>query len=248
MATFQTQYNSAIAKKYSDEISRLIRQYFSYVSDKAIEAYLITGDFSSLASEEMLTSANLYINELQPKIQQITNKFLLGVETKTNAQFIRCYKQAGKPIPAELKTYRLNKTQQNLLTMQQQEITDLMNWQSKRIIKYLQQNAVQDVSITQFKKFLKEQKIPDKQIDKLAKNQLRYTTSAIDQSKAVSLGLNMAKWHHIQNYSVYKTRPRRSHVEADGEIFDLGKGCKIDGKYILPGQEPYCLCFFTIEI
>lgn len=62
-----------------------------------------------------------------------------------------------------------------------------------------------------------------------------------DVSKQVNedVGLFWVKWIHRSGVR----SPRHSHLMADGTIFDLRKGCLIDGEWIQPGELINCHCF-----
>lgn len=49
----------------------------------------------------------------------------------------------------------------------------------------------------------------------------------------------------IWTYTYRSEKPRESHIAANGTIFDIDKGCLIDGEYILPGELYGCKCSFT---
>ncbi len=78
----------------------------------------------------------------------------------------------------------------------------------------------------------------------IARDQNRKAMSFISKERSVSLGLNRATWQH----SGAGREPRSSHVAASGKEFDLRKGMKIDGKYILPGEEINCRCTYSVII
>ncbi|SDR17482.1 Phage Mu protein F like protein [Paraburkholderia tuberum] len=78
----------------------------------------------------------------------------------------------------------------------------------------------------------------------IARDQANKATGAIKNARALELGITQERWRH----SGAGKHPRQSHVEASrddggkGRLFDVAKGCLIDGKYIWPGSEPGCRC------
>lgn len=78
----------------------------------------------------------------------------------------------------------------------------------------------------------------------IARDQSRKAMSFISKERSVSLGLTRATWRH----SGAGKEPRPSHVAANDKEFDLRKGMKIDGKYILPGEEINCRCGYSVII
>jgi uncharacterized protein with gpF-like domain len=78
----------------------------------------------------------------------------------------------------------------------------------------------------------------------IAQDQSNKMTAVINQTRQRELGITMARWKH----SGAGKHPRISHLAAGradggkGELFDVSKGCEIDGEFILPGQLPRCRC------
>lgn len=72
----------------------------------------------------------------------------------------------------------------------------------------------------------------------IARDQNNKATAVMSKARRLSLGLNQAKWVH----SGGGVHPRKSHVAANGKIYDVEKGCLIDGEYIMPGEKINCRC------
>ncbi|MGF6806282.1 SPP1 gp7 family putative phage head morphogenesis protein [Paraburkholderia sp. Clong3] len=72
----------------------------------------------------------------------------------------------------------------------------------------------------------------------IARDQNNKATATITRVRQRSLGITQAKWLHSNGGK----EPRKSHLEADGKIFDIDKGMLIDGDYIFPGQLINCRC------
>lgn len=72
----------------------------------------------------------------------------------------------------------------------------------------------------------------------IARDQNAKATEAMNKARRISLGLTKSKWLH----SHAGMHPRKSHVEANGRIYDTEQGCLIDGEYIMPGEKINCRC------
>nr|WP_239667009.1 phage minor head protein [Burkholderia multivorans] len=78
----------------------------------------------------------------------------------------------------------------------------------------------------------------------IARDQANKQTAVINRARQQELGITQARWRH----SGGGKHPRPSHLEAGqadggkGKLYDVEKGCLIDGKYVLPGQLPNCRC------
>lgn len=72
----------------------------------------------------------------------------------------------------------------------------------------------------------------------IARDQSNKATAVMSKARRISLGITQAKWKHSRG----GVHPRKSHIEADGMIYDIEKGCLIDGEYIMPGEKINCRC------
>lgn len=72
----------------------------------------------------------------------------------------------------------------------------------------------------------------------IARDQNNKATAVMGKARRLSLGLTQSKWVHSRG----GVHPRKSHVAADGEIYDTERGCLIDGEYIMPGELINCRC------
>ncbi|HDI3034402.1 phage head morphogenesis protein [Cronobacter sp. EKM101R] len=75
----------------------------------------------------------------------------------------------------------------------------------------------------------------------IARDQNNKATSVMQAARQRSLGITRGIWRH----SHAGKNPRPSHLKADGEEFDLSKGIKLDGKWVMPGEEINCRCTWS---
>lgn len=78
----------------------------------------------------------------------------------------------------------------------------------------------------------------------IARDQNHKVFARLAINEAVESGFYFGIWRHSRG----GREPRESHVKADGEVFELSKGCLIDGEYIYPGEEINCRCVFEVFI
>lgn len=90
--------------------------------------------------------------------------------------------------------------------------------------------------------FGKRHGITRRRAEFIARDQVRKTTSDLSRARQQSAGIVKGIWRH----SAGGNNPRHKHVEADGKEFLLDKGLPIgvNNKYVLPGEEPNCGCFW----
>jgi SPP1 gp7 family putative phage head morphogenesis protein len=72
----------------------------------------------------------------------------------------------------------------------------------------------------------------------IARDQSNKATSTMQSARQQKLGITQGIWKH----SYAGKHPRASHVQADGERFELAKGMYLDGKWVMPGEEINCRC------
>ncbi|MGH7176670.1 MAG: phage minor head protein [Tepidisphaeraceae bacterium] len=72
----------------------------------------------------------------------------------------------------------------------------------------------------------------------IARDQSNKANAVVNRTRQMELGITEAKWMH----SHAGKNPRPSHVAANGKIYKIAEGCKIDGEFIQPGQEINCRC------
>lgn len=92
-------------------------------------------------------------------------------------------------------------------------------------------------------KYFKEQVInitdvTEKRAELIARDQSFKATSAISLARQSELGITKQAWF----YTNISKEPRLSHKAANGKVYDIDKGCLIDGEYIFPSQLVNCKC------
>lgn len=72
----------------------------------------------------------------------------------------------------------------------------------------------------------------------ISRDQINKANAVITRVRQQSLGMTQARWRH----SGAGQHPRPSHVKANGTVYNIAEGCKIDGEFIWPGQLINCRC------
>lgn len=75
--------------------------------------------------------------------------------------------------------------------------------------------------------------------DLIARDQNNKASGAIARARMQDAGVEYGVWKH----SSVSKKPRESHLEADGTVFDLTKGLFLDGVWTWPGHEINCGCY-----
>lgn len=72
----------------------------------------------------------------------------------------------------------------------------------------------------------------------IARDQSNKANAVVNRARQMELGITEAIWMHSHGGK----EPRPEHVAADGKRYKIAEGCKIDGKFIQPGEEINCRC------
>lgn len=70
----------------------------------------------------------------------------------------------------------------------------------------------------------------------IARDQNHKATEQLNRTRQLGLGVKRGMWQHATGVK----EPRHSHERANGKIFDLDKGLKVDGEFIFPGEKINC--------
>ena len=81
----------------------------------------------------------------------------------------------------------------------------------------------------------------------IARDQTAKASNNLSRQRLMDYGVTKGKWMHTSSGKTY----RDSHVEMDGEIYDLEQGCYDDdyGDYVQPGElvNCHCVCIPVID-
>lgn len=93
----------------------------------------------------------------------------------------------------------------------------------------------------EFKESLeKRYEVCKRRVKTIARDQTHKTNYIFTSDLCKENGIRYAKWVYTYRSEV----PRESHIQADGQVFDIDKGCLIDGEFIFPAQKINCQCSF----
>lgn len=258
----ELEYQQSIGRRYAKEIIKIVKKHYRHLSEEAITAFELTGDFAELTADEILNRNKFLMQELNEEIDYTAESFVYGISGKIDSNFRNGYKKIRKPIPEILiNTYkRTNDAQKNMINLQVKRIVELLDYQYDKIDNVIQTAIIQKKALPEVKKELREtgifgtRPLPkiyggdiEKRIRWVAHNQLTYATSMLWKDRSEELGHYLHIWRHPPD-SRYKTKPRPDHKKADGTQFDIRKGCLISGEYIQPSEKINCECYSELVI
>ena len=87
----------------------------------------------------------------------------------------------------------------------------------------------------------KRYNISKRRIKNIAADQNHKANEAFKTAVCEKLGITKGRW----KYTFRSKEPRWHHIKADGRLFNLKRGCLIEGEYVHPGEPYNCKCTFT---
>lgn len=75
----------------------------------------------------------------------------------------------------------------------------------------------------------------------IARDQNNKATTVLQATRQMDLGITHGIWRHSHAGKV----PRPSHVNVDGQKFEIAKGLFLDGEWVRPAEAINCRCFYT---
>ena len=250
--------NFAIANNYRAKLFKMVKAMLKNVIDAVMQDYkknqnqfmAIVGD-SAIDNLYNLITLKMGYWEMLFKIEspKLATNFVNKVNKNINYQFMRNAAPIKTSFPDLYAKFKINisKDTKSLLLSKEAAIKDnvaLITNMTQDASKKIHSAVMEASSRGRDAKYLRAELM---KIDNMTKNrakliandQLGKVTNVLDTAKQVNLGINENVWHH----SRAGKEPRKSHVEANGKIFKLDKGCLIDGEYIYPGQKINCRCY-----
>lgn len=251
--TFGRMYpNAGYTARYRREIKKLIR---AMNEETRTEILLL---YSDKANDGML-------RDLQSVMKKLRKKWKKEFErrAKQMAEWLadKTQKRTRKDVQKQLKNMGFALTP-NYTDAQKAEIAKFVE-ESVNLIKTIPMyylNDVQDIvrdaverggDRATIKEAIKDkfdhplvqtEKQAERRADLIAKDQVQKVTQQMAVSNAQAYGATKGEWIHIPG----EKTSRITHMEMDGQIFDLDKGLydRDVGEYVLPGQLIYCMCTF----
>lgn len=89
-----------------------------------------------------------------------------------------------------------------------------------------------------YKELLASFRVTKSRAKLISSDQVAKATGNCVRLRQLEVGVRRAKWLH----SGGGKKPRKDHQEANGKIYEVERGCKISGEYIIPGELINCRC------
>lgn len=246
--------NTTLLLKYEQELTNLVRSMLQDMITAVMQKYREYNDKVSYATMDAIhddlsraiqviigdkTSFWNKIFKLQAK--PMVKKMIKGVDNHIKYNI--------NSIQQDLSNWHIEFSDENLRALNAQEalirqyvdlITNIPNTRAEQIFNDVMEASSRGRDISWLRQRLEHRYDMDARRARLvARDQVNKATSAISTAKQLDCGITQNIWRHSHG----DRYPRQTHLEASGRVFELDKGCLINGEYIYPAEKINCTCF-----
>lgn len=242
--------NYGAALRYQRELKTIFKAMVKNVNASVLSEYKLTTNVESLQG-----FINLQVDKWQSfidhKADTMAISFVSNVDKNVQLSLTESLKSAPKFITDPL-VVKMSNRSLNALNASNGAVIENVNLiksvpsEYKSKIEFLvNQAAVQGRDISYLTKELMQlNDLPGKKAKGIARDQINKVTETISINRQKDLGITENQWHH----SSRPKQPRKTHIEADGVIYNIYKGCPIKNEkgvieYIFPAQKRFCYCY-----
>jgi uncharacterized protein with gpF-like domain len=247
--------------QYARDMSQVLTDYWLRLSDIAIEVYkdnipdIFTDSkiiFDTNISQTIKNKLSKKITDLNKLYRGLFNKLPIFYMNKVSKKTtLDVENSIAETVPEDLQflVVKLNEESQRALIAKDavirsniELITGIDEEMQNQVHKTLQESLMRGRDIDYMKDELSKihgAKFSEKRIKLIARDQIDKATQVINHAVLADLGLTQAIWKHSKISRV----PRKSHLRANNTVYDIDKGCEIDGEFIYPAQLPGCNCY-----
>lgn len=247
--------------QYARDMNQALSSYWQKLSSAAIDIYgesipaIFTDSKLMLdadLSREIIKKLSKKIADLNKKYRAIFDKLPIFYINKVNQKTTSDVKSSiTDTVPEDLQFLVVNFNSDNqraliakdaLIRSNVELITGIDEEMQGQVHKALQDSLMRGRDIDYMKGELAKihgAKFSEKRIKLIARDQIDKATQVINHAVLADIGIKQAIWKH----SKISRKPRQSHLHANNTVYDIDKGCEIEGEFIYPAELYGCNCY-----
>lgn len=249
--------------QYARDMSEVLTVYWVKLAKLTIETYeenipyIFTDSkmaFDANSNLSRMIKAKLYkkIIELNKQYKKIFHKLPIFYMNKVNKKTIMDVKESvTSNVPEDLQFLVVNFNNQgqraliakdSVIQSNVELITGIDEEMQGQVKKILQDSLMRGRDIDYMKEELAKihsAKFSEKRIKLIARDQIDKATQVINDATLLDAGITEAVWKRSKISRV----PRQSHLHANNTVYNIEKGCEIDGEFIQPAELYGCNCY-----
>lgn len=173
------------------------------------------------------------------QLEKLCKKYLTKVYKWQNKQFKQQMSKlslslSGEEIIKGYRSFMRTKLNENVLLIQSLVDDEIKNLKSQVFRNITSGEPASKLGL----RLAKHLNVSKHQAATIARTEVNKLSSQLSDKRAMEVGIEFGIWRGTGD-----NRERKSHLEAEGKVFRLSQGLKIDGKWQFPGQEPNCRCW-----
>ena len=242
--------NAGIEAAYAKQITALLDE----MTD-SVEYWLKAG----YRKHEPLMAQDSVSTDMQKIIQALINRFIKKFDkfAPDAAQMFadKTFKHTDRTMAAHLKKmnwtvpFKVNKPMQDALDATIHENVGLIRSIPQEYLTDIEGAVMRSYAVGHDLKTMTDEiqrigGVTRRRAAFIAHDQTSKANATATRARQRALGFRRAAWRHSKGGK----EPRPAHVAANGTIYDIDKGCLIQGKYIFPGEEPNCKCLGVVVV
>lgn len=241
-----TQPNAGVEAEYNRRLAALVRdmsdsvEYWLKLDYRRNESRIVAED-ASPANELRRTMRDLskrWLKTFDEGAEKLADWFARKSMGSTDAQLKSILRDAGVSVKFQM-TQGMKDAFDAVRNENVQLIKSIGSQYLGDVEGMVQRSVVQGRNLGELSKNLEERYgVTKRRAALIARDQNNKASSAMTQQRQLDLGITQGVWRHSHAGKV----PRQSHVDADGETFDINKGMFLDGEWIMPGTLINCRC------
>ena len=238
--------NAGIEASYRRALDKLIADMQASVEYWLVAAYRANEPESLAMDESPARALDARMAQLTRQWQkkfdkigpEIAKRFVDKVKVRTNLGFNEAFKKAGFTVK-----FRMSRAQNDAIQATLAENVGLIKSIASEHLSDIQGMVMRSVTqgrdIHGLRVELQERYgITRRRAALISRDQNNKATATIVRVRQREAGVTQALWIHSSGGK----HPRPSHVAANGKTYEVAKGMKIDGEWILPGELINCRC------
>ena len=230
--------NIGVQKEYQKKLDKLVKSMSKSVM------YWVLADFGNRTAREMAIAIQKRIKQWRKifgdRSEQIALWFVKSIKKHTEVGMRNSFRESG---------FNLKKGVAN-------DDLKLVEYENISLIKSIPEKyftGIETVALLSMAygwekddltgELFKRYNIASRRVKLIARDQTQKATELFKRSICLNAGIKKARWV----YTYRSERPRESHVELNGALYDLYRGCYdyYENEYIHPGQKINCQCDFV---
>ena len=243
-AGIRVEYNRRLAALV-DDMNRSLLYWISANYKANLPALAHDANPIDSLSRAMKNMASQWLRKFDKGAESLATWFAGKTRNYSDLALKKALKDAGFSVEFKL-TESMKNTFNAVLSDQVGLIRSIAQQHLAKVETLVFQSAAVGRDLETLTKALKKQfGVTQRRAELIARDQNNKATAVFNRARRLDIGITQARWRH----STAGHKPRPEHVAAGkddggkGRVYDVSKGCFLEGVWTWPGHEINCRCY-----